>query len=140
MATVELKPNHKTVTTYYANLAKFEKLGIKYETAVRTSFHELLEHCARQLDWKLVPDYPFKRKGHADIKPDGTLLDNYGLPHGHWEAKDTDDDLNQEIKKKFAIGYPKENILFSSAIQTVLTTSSTFSASSVRSSPSASRQ
>jgi len=29
-----------------------------------------------------------------------------------WEAKDIDDDLEKEIKKKFAAGYPRENILF----------------------------
>jgi predicted helicase len=112
VATLDLKPAHKAVSTYYDSLAKFEKLGIKYETAVRAAFHELLDHCAQQFDWKLVADYPVRRKGQADLKPDGTLLDNYGLTHGHWEAKDTDDDLNQEIKKKFALGYPTQNILF----------------------------
>jgi hypothetical protein len=40
------------------------------------------------------------------------LLDNYGLNHGLWEAKDSDDDLEKEIKNKFSVGYPKENILF----------------------------
>ena len=29
---------------------------------------ELLEHCARQFDWKLVPEYAIKRKGQADAK------------------------------------------------------------------------
>jgi len=40
------------------------------------------------------------------------VLDNYGLNHGLWEAKDSADDLDREIKHKFAIGYPKQNILF----------------------------
>ena len=40
------------------------------------------------------------------------LVDDFNLVHGFWEAKDTDDDLNKEIKKKFEIGYPKNNILF----------------------------
>jgi hypothetical protein len=56
MPTMTLKPTHKVVSDYYENLAKFEKLGIKYETALRSAFHELLEHCARQFDWKLVPE------------------------------------------------------------------------------------
>ena len=34
------------------------------------------------------------------------------LIHGYWEAKDSNDDLDKEIKKKFAVGYPKNNILF----------------------------
>lgn len=112
MPTLTLKPAHKVVSAYYDNLAKFAKLGIKHETAVRSAFQELLEHCARQFDWKLVPEYRIKRKGQADASADGALLDNYGLNHGLWEAKDSADDLEKEIKHKFSIGYPKQNILF----------------------------
>jgi type I restriction-modification system DNA methylase subunit len=112
MPTLTLKPQHKVVSAYYDNLAKFAKLGIKHETAVRSAFQELLEHCARQFDWKLVPEYRIKRKGQADASADGALLDNYGLNHGLWEAKDSADDLEKEIKHKFSIGYPKQNILF----------------------------
>ncbi len=34
------------------------------------------------------------------------------MHRGHWEAKDTDDDLEAEIKKKIAAGYPLGNIIF----------------------------
>jgi predicted helicase len=112
MPTLEIKPTHKAVASYYANLAEFERRGIKYEGAVRSAFHELLEHCARQFDWKLVSEYPIKRRGQSDAKADGALLDIYGLNHGLWEAKDSGDDLDKEIKFKFSIGYPKQNILF----------------------------
>lgn len=112
MPSLNLKPTHKQVAAYYASLAKFAKLGVKHETAVRSAFQELLEHCARQFDWKLVPEYRIKRKGQADASADGALLDNYGLNHGLWEAKDSDDDLDAEIKNKFKAGYPKTNILF----------------------------
>jgi predicted helicase len=120
MPTLTLKPAHKVVSAYYDNLAKFEKLGIKHETAVRSAFQELLEICARQFDWKLVPEYPIKRKGLTALKADGALLDIYGLSHGLWEAKDIDDDLEKEIKAKFALGYPKENILFWQPARAVL--------------------
>jgi predicted helicase len=109
---LNLKPTHRAVTTYYTALAQFRNLGVKHESAVRSAFQELLEHCARQFDWKLVPEYAIKRKGKADAKVDGALLDSYGLNHGLWEAKDSADDLDKEIKIKFAIGYPKQNILF----------------------------
>ena len=112
MPSLTLKPTHKAVTAYYDSLARFASLGIKHETAVRSAFQELLEHCARQFDWKLVPEYRIKRKGQADASADGALLDNYGLNHGLWEAKDSADDLEKEIKHKFSIGYPKQNILF----------------------------
>jgi predicted helicase len=112
MPALELKPTHKPVALYYESLAGFAKLGIKHEAAVRSAFQELLEHCARHFDWKLVPEYPIKRKGKADAKADGALLDNYGLNHGLWEAKDSAHDLDKEVKIKFSIGYPKQNILF----------------------------
>ncbi len=73
MPSLILKPTHKAVTAYYASLAKFARLGIKHETAVRSAFQELLEHCARQFDWKLVPEYRIKRKGQADASADGAI-------------------------------------------------------------------
>src|ERR1017187_10784511 len=112
MPSMELKPTHKVVAAYYENLAKLEKRGIKYEGAVSSAFQELLEHCARQLGWNLIPQYPNKRKGRADAKADGVLLGDWNVNHGIWEAKDSDDDLEKEIKNKFADGYPKKNILF----------------------------
>lgn len=112
MPSLTLKPTHKAVTAYYDSLAEFEKRDIRHESAVRSAFHELLEYCARQFDWKLVPEYAVKRKGRADAKADGALLGDYNLVRGLWEAKDSDDDLEKEIKSKFADGYPKKNILF----------------------------
>jgi len=120
MPTLTLKPTHRAVTAYYDSLAQFEKRGIKHETAVRSAFQELLEICARQFDWKLVPEYPLTRKGGAALKADGALLDIYGLNHGLWEAKDIDDDLEKEIKAKFALDYPRENILFWQPARAVL--------------------
>jgi hypothetical protein len=120
MPTLTLKPTHKAVAAYYDSLAQFEKRGIKHETAVRSAFQELLEVCGRQFDWKLVPEYPLTRKGRAALKADGALLDIYGLNHGLWEAKDSDDDLEKEIKAKFALGYPRENILFWQPARAVL--------------------
>ena len=75
MPSLNLKPTHKAVTAYYEALAKFAELGDKHETAVRSAFQELLEHCARQFDRKLVPEYAIKRKGKPDAIADGALLD-----------------------------------------------------------------
>jgi predicted helicase len=36
----------------------------------------------------------------------------FNLPRGYWEAKDTDDDLGEEIAKKRAKGYPFSNTIF----------------------------
>jgi hypothetical protein len=120
MATLSLKPTHKPVQAYYDSLAQFEQRAVKHEGAVRAAFHELLDHCASQFKWKLVGEYPIRRRGQAAAKADGALLDEYGLVHGIWEAKDTADDLDKEIKSKFAAGYPKENILFQEPTRAVL--------------------
>ena len=73
MPTLELKPTHEVVAACYDSLARFAKLGIKHEIAVRSAFLELLESCARQFDWKLVPEYAIKRKGQTDAKADGAF-------------------------------------------------------------------
>ena len=39
-------------------------------------------------------------------------FDNLGVTHGFWEAKDIRDDLPKEARKKFALGYPRDNIFF----------------------------
>ena len=46
------------------------------------------------------------------IVVDGALVDDFRLTHGYWEAKDDDDDLPAEVERKFAAGYPRDNILF----------------------------
>jgi type I restriction-modification system DNA methylase subunit len=120
MSRFSLKPTHKAVTAYYDSLAKFAKLGVKHESAVRSAFATLLEHAAGPFDWKLVPEYPVRRKAAKPLKADAAILDNYSLTHGLWEAKDSDDDLEKEIKTKFAFGYPKDNILFQEPRRAVL--------------------
>jgi predicted helicase len=42
------------------------------------------------------------------------------LAYGYWEAKDTDDDLEKEIKAKFKAGYPRDNILFQEPRRAIL--------------------
>ncbi len=120
MSKFALKSTHKEVRAYYASLAKFEELGIQHESAVRSAFATLVDHAAGQFNWKLVPEYPIRRKGAKPLKADGAVLDNYTLPRAVWEAKDTDDDLEKEIKAKFAVGYPKDNILFQDPRRAVL--------------------
>jgi len=43
---------------------------------------------------------------------DGALVDEFNLARAYWEAKDIGDDLQKEIPKKFAVGYPQNNIIF----------------------------
>ncbi|HSH38719.1 MAG TPA: type ISP restriction/modification enzyme [Chthoniobacterales bacterium] len=126
MRTLPLKANDKRVVAYQTSLAEFEKLGIKHETAVRAAFQALLEDCTALVNkgradkWKLVPEFSIKTRAGAKITPDGALLDSFRLMHGLWEAKDTADDLDKEIRAKFKLGYPRDNILFQSPHRAVL--------------------
>ena len=56
MQRLELKATHKPVQNYYAALRQFDNLGVTHETAVRSAFQGLLDHCACQLDWTLTDD------------------------------------------------------------------------------------
>ena len=112
MPTLNLKPTHKSVKTYYAALDQFAKLGVTHETAVRAAFQALLENCARQCKWTLVPEYGVSTGRGKRIVVDGALVDDFRLTHGYWEAKDIQDDLPAEVDRKFKAGYPTDNILF----------------------------
>ncbi|HNW32521.1 MAG TPA: N-6 DNA methylase, partial [Caldisericia bacterium] len=75
------------------------------------AFSSLLKKCAQQFNYTLVEQYSEKNGGHSN-RYDGLLVDEFKLHHGIWEAKDTGDKLDVEIKKKFERGYPNKNIMF----------------------------
>ncbi|MCY4082665.1 MAG: hypothetical protein OXF54_20655 [Caldilineaceae bacterium] len=112
MPNLSLKPTHKPVKSYCVALDQFAQLGITHETAVRAAFQSLLEHCARQGGWTLVPEHAVSTRRNKRIVVDGALIDNFRLTHGYWEAKDIDDDLPVEVERMCAPGYPSDNILF----------------------------
>ena len=120
MPTLNLKPTHKSVKAYYESLDKLDKLGVTHETAVRSAFQSLLEWCARQFKWTLVPEYSISLGRNRRIFIDGALIDDFNLTHGYWEAKDTHDDLPTEVQRKFEAGYPGDNILFQTPEQAIL--------------------
>ncbi|XWK89156.1 MAG: N-6 DNA methylase [Phormidium sp.] len=112
MPNLNLKSTNKPVKLYYEALEQYAKLGVEHEGAVKTAFHQLLESCGKQFKWTLVPEWTFKRPKKQPIRIDGALVDDYNLARAYWEAKDIKDDLKKQIQKKFAVGYPKDNIIF----------------------------
>jgi hypothetical protein len=76
-----------------------------------------LARLAKQRGWMLIPLLAVVGKR---IVPDGTIRDGNGLPRAYWEAKDTSDDLDVEIQKKKAKGYPLQNIIFEDTLEAVL--------------------
>lgn len=121
MRALNIKSGHRSVREYYTAISSLSELGVSHEGAVSPAFSSLLRHCANQLKWTLVEKYPFKPSKHGHpLYIDGALVDAFNLPHGFWEAKDTSDDLDREIKRKFDIGYPKNNTLFQAPNRIVL--------------------
>ena len=120
MASLNLRPTHKIVRDYYSELDQFNRLGARHEGAVRSAFQSLLQGCARQFDWTLVPEHSMTGIQNRRIVVDGALMDNFRLTHGYWEAKDADDDLPAEVVRKFERGYPRDNILFQEPHRAIL--------------------
>ena len=120
MTNLNLKPTHKPVEDYYAALAQFEQLEVRHEGAVRSAFQSLLQNCARQFDWTLVPEHSMTGVQNNRIVVDGALMDDFRLTHGYWEAKDEDDDLPSEVVGKLEAGYPRDNILFQTPHRAIL--------------------
>jgi predicted helicase len=120
MPSLSLKPSHKPIRNYYEALDRYGKLGIVHEGAVLSAFQQLLESCGRQFDWTLEQQFAIKRSQKQPIRIDGALVDIYHLPRAYWEAKDSKDDLKKEVQKKFAVGYPKDNIIFQQPDRAIL--------------------
>jgi hypothetical protein len=94
--------------------------GSKKETAIRNAFYNLLNEYASQKGLILITELTIKSPYGNNISPDGTLKDSLRLARGYLESKDEADDINIEIEKKFAKGYPKDNILFEDSKTAVL--------------------
>ncbi|MGI8951460.1 MAG: type ISP restriction/modification enzyme [Chitinophagaceae bacterium] len=94
--------------------------GTKKETAIRNAFYNLLNEYAKQKGLMIVTEVTIKAINGRNITPDGTLKDVLRQDWGYWESKDESDKIDDEIKKKFDKGYPKENILFEDSQAAVL--------------------
>ncbi|MDR2080743.1 MAG: N-6 DNA methylase [Campylobacteraceae bacterium] len=115
------KNSFYAIRSYYAEVEKIIRFGgTTKETAVRTAFHNLLNFYASQRGLVMVAEVSIKTPSGKTITPDGTLKDSLRQDWGYWESKDEADNLNEEIEKKFAKGYPRENILFEDGQTVVL--------------------
>lgn len=106
----------RAIDHYYKELAAYHTHKVTHETAVRSAFQNLLATYAQSSNWILIPEQAL---ANGKI-PDGTLRDNFNLPRGYWEAKDTRDDLSTEIRKKINAGYPITNTIFEDTRRAVL--------------------
>ncbi len=107
----KIKPTDKAIKAYYEALQAYQRQDVAHETATSTAFQTLLDQIGRRFGWTLIPQLT-DTAAERSIRPDGTFRDDYYITRGHWEAKDTQDNLETEIKRKIAKGYPLGNTIF----------------------------
>ncbi|MDM8564698.1 N-6 DNA methylase [Candidatus Halobeggiatoa sp. HSG11] len=103
------------INNYYKKLESYKHYSSN-ESSIRNAFIALLDSYALEQDLILVPELAFDRNNI----PDGTVKDKFRFDFGYWEAKDTKDNLDKEIAKKIAKGYPTDNIIFEDSERAVL--------------------
>ncbi len=109
------------INQYLNDLDRYKKIsGSITEGVISEAFKDLLKHWSRQSNLTFINQYEFVSKKGNRIRPDGTILHELRVPLGYWEAKDTSDDLDEEIAKKQAKGYPQDNIIYEDSHSAVL--------------------
>ncbi|MBB4170427.1 type ISP restriction/modification enzyme [Rhizobium sp. BK538] len=113
--------SQQLINQYLNEIDRLRKFsGSVTEGVISEAFKDLLKTWSRQLNWQFAAQYEFASAQKSRIRPDGTIFHSLGLPFGYWEAKDTADDLDVEIRKKLAKGYPQDNIIFENSQTAVL--------------------
>lgn len=109
------------INQYLADLDRLRRVsGVNRESVVREAFKDLLKAWGRSRDLQFIPEHEYITPTKERRYIDGALLHGLRVPFGYWEAKDTNDDLDEEIAKKFRRGYPQTNIIFEDSTRAVL--------------------
>ena len=112
-------PTYDHIKRYRADLDRLIEFGgSDNEQSIRPAFQNCLDAYCREHRERLmlVPEL----RAANNVIPDGTVKDSLRMPRGYWEAKDTRDDLDSEIQRKFDRGYPRDNIIFEDSQTAVL--------------------
>ncbi len=112
-------PTYPHIERYYEDKQRLiDYGGSDNEQNIRRAFENCLDAYCRDggRNFSLIAERPTR----SGARPDGTVVDSLRLPRGYWEAKDTHDDLDAEIQKKFDVGYRLENIVFEDSSAAVL--------------------
>ena len=112
-------PAYPNIEAYYTAIQQLiEYGGSDSELNIRPAFQNCLAaYCGDHKEkLALVPELPVP----SGVVPDGTVKDTLRMARGYWEAKDSHDDLDAEITRKFDRGYPRDNIVFEDSRTAVL--------------------
>ena len=110
-------PTYPHIERYHADKQRFiEYGGSDSESNIRRAFANCLDAYCRGEKLALIDELDDSRGN----RPDGTVKDALRMNRGYWEAKDSRDDLDTEIQRKFNSGYPRDNIIFEDSQTAVL--------------------
>ena len=112
-------PSYPHIEQYRTKLQELIEFGgSDNEENIRPAFQNCLDaYCHDHRErLVLIPEL----KTSPGNKPDGTVKDSLRMARGYWEAKDSHDDLDAEIRAKFNRGYPRGNIIFEDSQTAVL--------------------
>ena len=111
-------PTYPHIELYREHLQQLiEYGGSDNESSIRRAFANCLDAYCREHRERMALVDELDARGNF---PDGTVKDSLRMARGYWEAKDTHDDLDIEIQRKFNRGYPQDNILFEDSQTAVL--------------------
>lgn len=119
MPTTTAAAAYPHIARYRAELDRLVAFGgSANEQSIRRAFENCLaDYCAEHKEkLALVPEL----RTPAGVIPDGTVKDSLRMARGYWEAKDSQDNLDAEIQRKFNRGYPRDNIIFEDSQTAVL--------------------
>ena len=111
-------PNYPHIERYREHLNVLREFGGHSELNLSIAFQNCLDSYCRDHRERLVLVPQLSTP--SGLRPDGTVKDSLRMARGFWEAKDSDDDLETEIQKKFDKGYPRDNIVFEDTETAVL--------------------
>ena len=112
-------PTYPHIDAYYEQLRELIEFGgVANEENIRLAFVNCLSaYCAERSErLVLIPEL----RSDSSNRPDGTIRDSLRMTRGLWEAKDSHDDLDREIRNKLGQGYSGDNILFENSVIAVL--------------------
>jgi predicted helicase len=113
--------SRQLITEYRSELDRIHAAaGSKRESVVREAFKDLLKRWGKSRDLIFLAEHEYLTPNGDRRYIDGALVHAIRVPFGYWEAKDTKDDLDEEIRKKTSIGYPRDNIIYEDTRQAVL--------------------
>ena len=113
--------SRQLITEYRSELDRIHAAsGSKRESVVREAFKDLLKRWGKSRDLIFLAEHEYITPNGDRRYIDGALVHSIRVPFGYWEAKDTNDDLDEEIRKKTAAGYPRDNIIYEDTDTAVL--------------------